>query len=247
LLQKKYGINEFSFKDSNFSMSKKWVREYADKVASRNIDISYFANYRPEVITDEYVQPLKESGCSLIFSGIESIDPKVKEILGKNTSMEQMLKADDSIKKYNIKRLYAFMFGSPGDTEETIRSYIDFAIETDPFIMLVAPTMAFPGTALYDYAVQHNLLKDPKWFYSFLTPDSEDPYQARMMMEHLPPETVDKYVRLAYMKFYLRPRKIIEYMKYYKFRRFTSAIALKFVSFVNKCHPFTSTYKKKTV
>ncbi len=245
LLQKKYGINEFSFKDSNFSMSKKWVREYADKVASRNMNISYFATYRFEVINDEYVEPLKESGCSLIFSGVESIDPVVKEILGKSTSMDQLLRADASIKKYGIKRLYSFMFGSPGDTEETIKSNIDFAIKTDPFIMLVAPTMAFPGTVLYDYAVEHNYLKDPKWFYSFLKPNKDDPFQARIMMDHLPPEVVDKYVRQAYLKFYLRPSKIYEYMKYYKIRRFTSAIALKFFSFTQRCYPFTSIYKQK--
>ncbi len=150
LLQKKYGLSEFSFKDSNFSMSKKWVSEYAEKVVRRNMDISYFANYRSEIINDDYVEPLKASGCSLIFSGIESTDASVKEILGKNTSMEQMLRADKSIKKYDIKRLYSFMFGSPGDTEETLKSYIDFAIKLDPFIMLVQPTTVFPGTAIYD-------------------------------------------------------------------------------------------------
>ncbi len=241
LLQKKYGVNEFSFKDSNFSMSKKWVQEYADKIRQEDINISYFANYRFEVINDEYVEPLKQSGCSLIFSGIESTDPSVKEILGKSTSMEQMLRADESIKKYNIKRLYSFMFGSPGDTEESLRSYIDTAIEIDPFIMLVSPTMAYPGTALYDYALKHNLLRDPKWFYSFLSPKVDDPFQARMMMDHLPPETVDKYVRLAYMKFYLRPNKVYEYLKYFGLRRFTSAIAMKFFAYVKKQVFYTGT------
>jgi radical SAM superfamily enzyme YgiQ (UPF0313 family) len=245
LLQKKHGISEFSFKDSNFSMSKRWVKEYAEKVAQRNLNISYFANYRFEVLNDEYIEPLKQSGCSLIFSGVESTDPFVKEVLGKSTSMEQIMRADASIKKYGIKNLYSFMFGSPGDSEETLRSYIDFAIETNPFIMLVAPTMAFPGTALYDYALEHNLLRDPKWYYSFLTLGADDPYQARMMMEQLPPETVDKYVKSAYMKFYLRPGKIFEYLKYYGLSRFTSSIALKFFSFVKRCHPFTPTYKKK--
>ena len=244
LLQNKYGISEFSFKDSNFSMSKKWVREYADKVAIRDMNISYFANYRFEVINDEYLEPLKESGCSLIFSGVESTDPVVKEILGKTTSMDQLRRADASIKKYGIKRLYSFMFGSPGDTEETMQSYIDFAIKTDPFIMLVAPTMAFPGTALYEYAIEHNLLRDPKWFYSFLKPGNDDPFQARMMMDDLPPHVVDKYIKNAYLKFYLRPSKIYEYLTYYGLKRFTSAIAMKFFSFLNKYHPFTATYKK---
>ncbi len=245
LLQKKYGASEFSFKDSNFSMSKSWVREYADKVAQRNMDISYFANYRFEVINDEFVEPLKESGCSLIFSGVESIDPAVKKVLGKSTSMEQLLRADASIKKYDIKRLYSFMFGSPGDTEETMQSYIDFAIETDPFILLTQPTMAFPGTALYDYAIEHNLLNDPKWFYSFLSPNTKDPFQARMMMKDLPPEVVDKYVKQAYLKFYLRPSKIYEYLQYYSLKRFTSAMAMKFFSFLNKEHLFGAAYKNK--
>lgn len=234
IMQKKYGVGEFSFKDSNFSMSKKWVREYADKIAERNMQISYFANYRFEVINDEYVEPLKQSGCSLIFSGIESTDPSVKKILGKNTSMEQILRADKSIKQYGIKRLYSFMFGSPGDTEASLKQYINFAIETDPFIMLVSPTMAYPGTDLYDYAVKHNLLRDPKWFYSFLSQKAADPFPARIMMDHLPHETVDKYVRLAYNKFYLRPNKVNEYVKYFGLKRFTSEIALKFFAYLKR-------------
>lgn len=234
ILQKKYGVSEFSFKDSNFHMSKNWVREFSEKVTSRNMDISYFANYRFEVINDEYIEPLKQSGCSLIFSGIESTDPTVKEILGKNTSMEQIIRADESIRKYDIRRLYSFMFGSPGDTEKSLRSYIDFAIETDPFVMLVSPTMAYPGTALYDYAVKHNLLKNPEWFYSFLSPGADEPFPARIITDHLPPETVDKYVRLAYNKFYLRPSKVYEYLKYFGPKRFTSSIAMKFFALVKK-------------
>lgn len=204
-LQKKYGVNEFLFKDSNFHMSKNWVEEYAEKITRENMNISFFANYRAEVLSDGFVEPLKQAGCSLIFCGIESTDPSVQEILGKNTSMVQMLRADESIKKNGIKRMYSFMFGSPRDTEESLRSYIDFTIKTNPFLLAINPTIAFPGTDLYDYAIKHNLLKDPKWFYSFLSPNTDDPFPGRMMMEQLPPETVNKYIRLAFMKFYLRP------------------------------------------
>jgi radical SAM superfamily enzyme YgiQ (UPF0313 family) len=241
-LKKKYGVREFSFKDSNFHMSKKWVEEYAEKITQDYMNISFFANYRAEVISDRLVEPLKQAGCSLIFSGIESTDPFVKEMLGKNTSMEQMLRADESFKKYNIKRLYSFMFGSPGDTEKSLTSYIDFAIKTNPFLILIGPTTAFPGTALYDYALKHNLLRNPKWFYSFLSPSTEDPFPGRMMMEHLPPETVNKHIRLAYMKFYLRPIKVYEFLKYFKLRRFVSAVALKFFSFVKSCKSMTPSY-----
>ncbi len=176
ILNRKYGITEFSFKDSNFHMNKKWVREYAEKITRDDFKISFFANYRFEVINDEYMEPLKQAGCSLIFSGVESTDPSVKKILGKSTSMEQIMRADASIKKYNIKNLYSFMFGSPGDTENTLKSYIDFAIKINPFLILIQPTMAFPGTDLYEYAIEHNLLNDPKWFYSFLSPKADDPF-----------------------------------------------------------------------
>ena len=156
-----------------------------------------------------------------------------------------MMRADASIRKFDIKRLYSFMYGSPGDTEEALRSYTDFAIKMDPFIFLVQPTMAFPGTALYEYAIEHNLLNDPKWFYSFLSPNSDDPFQARIMSKDLSPEIVDKYVKQAYLKFYLRPSKVYEYLKYYSLERFTSAIAMKFFSFLNKNHSFKATYRKE--
>jgi radical SAM superfamily enzyme YgiQ (UPF0313 family) len=246
IMQRKYGVSEFSFKDSNFNISKKWVREFADKVTRQNMDMSYFANYRFEVLNESFVEPLKQSGCSLIFSGVESTDPFVKEVLGKPTPMDQICRADAAIKKYDIKNLYSFMFGSPGDTEESLEANIEFAIEINPFLILVQPTMAFPGTELYDYAIKHNMLSDPKWFYSFLSPAEEDPFQARIIMDHLPPEKVDKFIRRCYMKFYLRPSKVLEFVRYYKLRRFSSEIALKFFSFMKKIDPFALAYKKNT-
>lgn len=242
-LKKRYGIKEIVFKDSNFHMSKKWVAEFADKVTRQNLDISFFANYRAEVISDELVEPLKQAGCFLIFCGIESTEPSVQKILGKNTSIEQILRADESIKKYDIKRMYSFMFGSPGDTEKSLRSYIDLTLKTDPFLISINPTIAFPGTDLYDYAVKHNLLRNPKWYYSFISSHNDDPFPGRMMMKELPPETVNKYIRSAFMKFYLRPGKIYEYVRYLKLKRFISEAALKFFDVVKKSMSYTSGFK----
>jgi radical SAM superfamily enzyme YgiQ (UPF0313 family) len=242
-LEKKHGIREILFKDSNFHMSKKWVAEFADKVVGQNLNISFFANYRAEVIRDEIVEPLKQAGCSLLFCGIESTEPAVQNVLGKNTSLKQMMSADESIKKYGIKRMYSFMFGSPGDTEKSLQSYIDFTLETNPFLIAINPTIAFPGTALYDYAIKHNLLKNPKWYYSFLLPHNDDLYPGRMIIKGLPPETVNKYIRKAFMKFYLRPSKIYEYVKYLKLKRFISDAALKFFDVVKKSMSYTSSFK----
>jgi anaerobic magnesium-protoporphyrin IX monomethyl ester cyclase len=244
-LQKKYYVNEFLFKDSNFHMDKKWVDEFSDKVISNNMKISFFANYRVEVVSDDYAEPLKRAGCSLIFCGIESINPKVQEILGKRTSINQIIKANDTIKKHRIKRLYSFMFGSPMDTVETLKSYIDFAIKTDPFLISIGPTTAFPGTALYNYALEHKLLRDPKWFYAFLSPKIDDPYPGRMMMEHLSPAKVNEYIRLAYVKFYLRPNKIAEFLKYFGLRRFISSAAMKFFSVMKRTTSFTPVYRDR--
>lgn len=244
-LQKKYAVNEFLFKDSNFHMSNKWVAEFAEKITRGNINISFFANYRAEVVSEEFVEPLKQAGCSLIFCGIESVDPSVQKILGKNTSMSQMLRADESIKKYDIKRMYSFMFGSPDDTVESLRASIDFAIRTNPFLIFVNPTVAFPGTALYDYSLHHNLLRNPEWFYSFLSPKADDPFPGRMMMETLPPKTVNKYIRMAYWKFYLRPVKVNEFLRYFSLKRFFSEVVLKFFSVVKKNLTYTPSFRRQ--
>lgn len=243
-LQKTYEVNEFLFKDSNFHMSRKWVEEYAEKINRANMKISFFANYRAEVISDEFVKPLKQAGCSLIFCGIESTEPSVQKILGKNTSMEQMLQADESIKKHGLKRMYSFMFGSPGDTEETLKSYTDFALRTNPFLIFVNPTVAFPGTDLYHYAIKHNLLRDSNWFYAFLSPEPGSPFPGRMYIENLPPETVNKYIRLAYMKFYLRPNKVYEFLKYFRLKKFISETTLKFFTVMKQSISYTSSSKR---
>jgi len=233
MLKNRYGVTEFFFKDSNFNLDEKWVAEFSDNVLRNDLKISFFVNYRIEMISDSLVKLLQKAGCTLIFCGVESITPNVQTVLRKHMSVDKILQANNIIKKYGIKSLFSFMFGSPNDTEETLIENINFAIKSDPFIAVFTPTTVFPGTYLYDYAVKHNLLADHKWYFSFLnTNDKKDLYQGRIQLDNLPPEKVGKYIQYAFRKFYLRPKKIIEFLRFFSLRQFFFTIVAKYHSVI---------------
>ena len=48
--------------------------------------------------------------------------------------------------------------GCPGETEETMKKTIDFALELDPDIALFNIVSPNPGTQMYDWAVKNNYL-----------------------------------------------------------------------------------------
>jgi len=67
------------------------------------------------------------------------------------------------MKRANLPIIASYIIGLPGDTHETIRETMEFALELDADqskFMILAP---YPGTRVYDIAVEEGLV-DPTSF-----------------------------------------------------------------------------------
>ena len=109
------------------------------------------------------------------------------------------------VKKAGIDARGSFMLGCPGETEETIKTTINFAMELDLDLISVTVLTPLPGSKLYGWAKQNGYLMTDDW--------SE--YTTTESVMHLPtiePEVVNRWHRTFYRKFYLRPTFLIKHI-----------------------------------
>ena len=198
-LQARYGIREVSFYDDTFTIYKQNVARMCDLIVERRIDLTWSCFARTDCVSPPLLSKMRRAGCHQILFGIESADPVVLEAIRKPIDIELTRKAVRLVQDAGIAVRAAFMFGNPGETVESIRRTIDFAIELDPDLALFNITTPYPGTQMFEWAKRNGYLRTLDW----------SDYDLANTVMHLPsisPEDIDRMYKTAYREFYFRPK-----------------------------------------
>jgi radical SAM superfamily enzyme YgiQ (UPF0313 family) len=118
-------INSIWFEDENLIANKEWFLEFAEKYEKR-IGLPYDLQGRIESLDREVVAALKNSGCKLLYVGLESGDEKLRlNLLNRKYSNELFIKKAKMVKKAGIKlhtyNIVGFPFESKKQMKETLR------------------------------------------------------------------------------------------------------------------------------
>lgn len=156
----RYKTNAIEFVDENFTVDPKWTLEFCEKYG-KEIGLPFFCQISPNQVRQDLIQALKKAGCFVIFMGVESGNPYIREkIMQRYISNEEIVNAAKTIKDAGIWLQATAMFGSPSETPEMMWDTINLIREIKPDAMPSYTLSPFPGTALYDYAVKNNLLSE---------------------------------------------------------------------------------------
>jgi magnesium-protoporphyrin IX monomethyl ester (oxidative) cyclase len=170
---------------------------------------------RADFVNPDTLGLMNKAGCHSICYGIESSDEKILANINKKISLSRIPEAIKWTKKAKIDVRVSFMLGNPGETEETLKKTIRYAVSLRPDIFIFNLTTPFPGTEMFHWAKENGYLKTLNW----------DDYDLGKMVMELPTvssETVERFYKIAYKKAYLRPGYFIYRLK--KIRSFTSLI-----------------------
>jgi anaerobic magnesium-protoporphyrin IX monomethyl ester cyclase len=159
-LKETYGIDAFSFGDPTFSLSKKWAMEFC--AAAKELDITWACQTRVDLLTDELVEAMAESGCQGILFGVESGTIKTLDVMRKKSSPTKVEKAIHLVRSCGIHVTPSLIMGFPGETKDDILASIRFASYLeDEYNMrgaLQFNTLApFPGTDLILNAADYGI------------------------------------------------------------------------------------------
>ncbi|MFH2058485.1 MAG: radical SAM protein [Pseudomonadota bacterium] len=160
ILVKEYGFECISFSDDTFAINKKRAIEICHEIKRRDIKAVYRFQLRANTCDEDLIAELKKAGCIHIDIGAESGSDKILKQMRKGITVQQIRDSVKRIKKYGIHTGVTFIIGSPGETEEDIEKTRNLAEEIDADYTQFFIMTPYPGTELYDYAKENNLLPD---------------------------------------------------------------------------------------
>lgn len=154
----------FNFDDDLLIMDKKWFSEFAEEYKVKIYEkygIGYVINTRANLITEDVVKKLKDSGCHECQVGFETGSETLRnEVLAKEITNVQLEKAFDLFNKYSVRSLAYTMLGIPGESEISVKETIRELVRLKPTLIRMTFFEPFIGTPLYDYCIENNLFDD---------------------------------------------------------------------------------------
>ncbi len=164
---KDYHINFIWFYDELFMLNQKRIFEVCEKFLEENLNIRYFCTGKLNTVTPEIIQIMRRSGCVAIDYGIEQYDDEALRKMNKKQTTEQVERGIRLTLENGIQPLFNIIFGNLGDTRETLRKSLDFLHKYNDYgqIRAIRPVTPYPGSPLYDLAIQKGWLKGPADFY----------------------------------------------------------------------------------
>jgi len=196
------GLREIFFEDDTLTANKKRCLDFCQQIKERNLVFSWTANSRAD-IDYETLAAMKKAGCRLLCVGIESGVQRLLEAMGKNLKLDQVREFFNHCKRVGILVHGCFMVGNPGETRETMKETLRFALSLKPDTAQFFPIMVYPGTKTYDWAFQNNYLQTDD-FSQWLT--SEGLHNCVVSTPDVTSEELVAFCNDARRTFYLRPR-----------------------------------------
>lgn len=197
------GIKEVYFRDDTFFVNKPRDRKICRAIIDKGLDLTWLANARVGMITEDMIELAGEAGCHTIKFGIESGDQRILDGMVKGYRIERAYEVFGAARRVGVRTHAHVMIGNPGDTRESVERTIDFVLRLDPDTATFGICTPYPGAPLFDRvaAVCPEIGDGSSSDFSKLHVEGlYNEHYCELASEDLP-----KLVRRAYRKFYLRP------------------------------------------
>lgn len=202
------GYEEFHFYDDLFNITPKRLIEICEEFERRKLNITWDFRGRVNSLTKEALAVAKKNGCRLISFGVETGSDEGLKVLKKGCNVEKIQNAFKWCRELGIVSVADFMIGLPHEkSEQDILNNIQFLIDLDPNYAQFNIMTLYPHTEAYDQAVAKGLIKDGRWQEFAMNPTKD--FRVDHWEEYIPMDQLVKLHKLAYKKFYFRPKYIM--------------------------------------
>lgn len=170
-LKNKYGFKGFDFWDDTFTIYKDHVRKICEEILKRKLNIKWYARARANTVDKEMLELMKKAGCIRISYGVESGSPRILNIIRKNITPEQAIKAAQMSSDLGIAVVMNFMVNLPYETMEDLKMTIDLMKKLNSIKSVTAAygfSIIYPGTEMEVMAKKEGWFpRDFSWNESF--------------------------------------------------------------------------------
>jgi len=186
--------NKFVFRDPVFSINRKFTVELCKEIIAQKIKIEFLIETHLKNLDDELIDLLNKAGLKMVYVGIESSNPEVLNGIKRftiDTDQQYQIIKKLVEKKIIVKSM--FMFGSPDDTEETVKDTIDYALTLPNQLVQYSVFTPYPGTPIFK--LYENKISKKKY-------EMFNQYNLVYDHKNLDDAKLEKLKNLGYKKFY---------------------------------------------
>lgn len=200
-----YKANEIHFVDPTFPAGKERFFEISSGIRRHFPGLSWSCKSRVELIDSGVAECLSDSGCYMVSLGVESGSQKMLDALNKGATVEEVRTGLGLLKKHHVRSLVYIMFGTPGETDETVRQTMELLFELRPDYVLFAGLMPDPLSLLLKRESSSGSFDEEDVFNLYYHGCPRDTAFEQKLFTGLPRDKVSRWVKSAYMKYYFHP------------------------------------------
>jgi radical SAM superfamily enzyme YgiQ (UPF0313 family) len=162
MIKEKYGPDIMWISDDVLTINRKWSLQFFEEVKRRGASHPYECLSRVDLVDEEILQGLKDTGCFRIWYGAESGSQQILDGMKKGTTVEQVRTAARATQERGIQAGFFILLGYPEETTADIRKTINLLKETRPDVF--GTSVAFPmrGTEFYE-RVSDRIIPNENW------------------------------------------------------------------------------------
>jgi lipid biosynthesis B12-binding/radical SAM protein len=210
LLRDKHKAKYIFFIDSVFNDAEGAYLKVLEEMRRRNINIPWTGFFKPEGLNDEIVGLMKSTGLIAVEIGSDAACDITLRRLGKRFSFQDVIECNDLFSSFGVATSHYFMFGGPGETQETVLEGIENIKALKKCVSFIFMGIRIlPNTTLAKIALKEKVLSpengmlqpvyylsplvDRKWLETTLT-------EAFSNSRHciFPPDKVDSSLRMLH-------------------------------------------------
>lgn len=163
-LHKAYGTKHIMFWDDSFTINKDTIKKYLTAIKDSGLNINWKTATRADLIDEDLLAVMKKSGCVKLEIGVESGSDRIKKVIHKDVTNEQILKAFNMINKSGIGSGAFFMAGFPEETLDDLGQTFQLMKELNASEIAFNIFDPMPGSSEYEKCIKMGLVPEhPDW------------------------------------------------------------------------------------
>jgi hopanoid biosynthesis associated radical SAM protein HpnJ len=194
-------VKEFFFDDDTFTDDLPRAEAIAKELGK--LGVVWSCNAKANV-PRKTLEVLKDNGLRLLLVGYETGNQQILYNIKKGMRIEVAEQFTRDCHQLGIRIHGTFILGLPGESTATIRETVEFAKRINPHTIQVSLAAPYPGTFLYNQAVQNGWLDAA----NAELVDDHGIQIAPLHYPHLSHREIFDSLESFYREFYFRPSKI---------------------------------------
>ena len=164
LLHDRYGVRNLKIADEMFVLNERHVTAICDGIVERGLTFNIWAYARVDTVKERYLEKLKAAGINWLALGIESASKHVRDGVEKGRfGSEEIIATVRTVQASGINIIGNYIFGLPDDDLASMQATLELALELKTDFANFYSAMAYPGSKLYEMAVQNGWQLPERW------------------------------------------------------------------------------------